>query len=87
MNIKGIQVKKEPVVIEVTPNELVDRVIDLINSKHPAKGDHIGLNGRWQIFEWCHPHSGDEVYRQGDVATDEEKRIESIRAFLRDLAH
>lgn len=87
MNIKGVQVKKESVTIEVTPLELVERAIDLIDTKYPKKGDHIDSKGYWKVYEWTHPHRGDEFYRQGDIATDEEKQVDHIRKFLRTLAY
>lgn len=84
MKIQGIQVIRNQVEVEVSAGTIIEHTIRLFDKFHgrPASDCYIDTNGDWWVYEYTHPHNGDDEYRLLRPATEEELRLERIRKEL-----
>lgn len=86
MKVKGERITKEHVEVDITPSELFNAIEKAIDEKYKPRGEYI-QDGIWKVYEYTHPHNGDDQYKHGAVATSEEIRIQEIKQFLRKVLY
>ena len=87
MRITGTEVSTRQVEVEISPRHLIEATIELITNKYPQfkGGNYIDEHGYWQIFQYTHPHSRDDKFATGPLATLEEVSIYQHTIFLEKL--
>lgn len=84
--IEGIRRSKEDVTIELRQENLVDAVLQIFYERFPQFTEgYIDDKGVWQIYEYTHPHNGDDVYKKGEKATEEELLLKAHLSFMQGL--
>lgn len=71
--------------VEVHESEIIRCALSMFDRKYKLKGDYINEEGYWMIFDYCHPHNGEDHYKKGALALPEERLLLDIRDMLGNL--
>lgn len=87
MKITGTEVSTRQVEVDIFPRRLIEATVNLITDKYPQfkGGNYIDEHGYWQIYQYTHPHSRDNKFATGPLATPEEVTIYQHITFLEKL--
>lgn len=71
--------------VEVSERDIIKCALKMFDNKFKLKGDYINTEGYWMIFDYCHPHNGEDHYRKGTLALPEERQLLDVRCIIENL--
>jgi len=71
--------------VDIPESEIIRCTLKMFDKKYKLKGDYIDSQGYWMIFDYCHPHNGEDHYRRGDLAPPEDRMLLDIRTMISEL--